>query len=379
MEPDSALLVVVLLVGAAALIYAIVRLRRWIFRVPVAALAMTLCVLAGFAFVNDYYGYYQSWSQLSADVSGDYAHYTTTSTGNRAAGAVRSGQLRALRFVGAASGIARPGLVYLPPQYGEPRYATTRFPVVELLHGTPGRPTDYVVHMDVVRLLDRMISHHLIGPMIVVLPTMSVGRHFEECVDSGPVKDDTYISSDVRRDVVARFRASRDAAQWGLAGYSSGGYCAANLALRHPSAFGAAGIMDGYFRPSDGPAAAALHFDRSAEQANDPIALARALSVGAHPLPSLWVAAGTGDAADFAGAQAFVAALHGVERVDLTREPGAGHNFYAWRPALARVLAWMWTQLAPPDLRVQFPISGSVSNTVIPVDRRPVVHAAGRR
>jgi S-formylglutathione hydrolase FrmB len=231
-----------------------------------------------------------------------------------------------------------------------------------------------------VRLLDHMIATHLMGPMIVVLPQMSTSTDFQECVDGPHGQDDTYITDDVRNDVLAQFRASTEPAEWGIAGYSSGGYCAANLALRHRAMFGAAGVMDGYFRPTDGPAAAALGNDPAAEAANDPITLARGLTSDTKPLPAFWVSAGTGVAADIAGADAFVASLHGVEQVDLVREPGAGHNFYAWRPALPRVLAWMWTQLAPPYLRVQFPIAGGVHGSVVPARPAPgVSRQADRR
>ena len=34
----------------------------------------------------------------------------------------------------------------------------------------------------------------------------------------------------------------------GHGGYSSGGYCAADLALRHPGSFGATAVINGYFR-----------------------------------------------------------------------------------------------------------------------------------
>jgi pimeloyl-ACP methyl ester carboxylesterase len=201
--------------------------------------------------------------------------------------------------------------------------------------------------------------------VIVVMPTMSVGHHFEECVDVRGALDDTYVTRDVRADVLADFRASRVPAEWGIAGYSSGGYCAANLALRHPASFGAAGIMDGYFRPSDGPAAAALHHDPAGERANDPLLAARRLRTSVAALPSFWVAAGSGDHADLGAARAFTTALHGVEQVNLYRQPGAMHNFYAWAAALPRMLQWLWSQLAPPSLRVQFPITGPVSQSVI--------------
>ncbi|MGH8962226.1 MAG: alpha/beta hydrolase [Jatrophihabitantaceae bacterium] len=267
---------------------------------------------------------------------------------------------------GTTSGfVARPAMIYLPPQYFQPRFARTRFPVVELLHGTPGSPSNWVVHLNVVHLADQLVSKHLMGPMVLVMPTMSPRRDCQECVDAPGALDDTCITDDVRADLLARYRVSSDPAEWGIAGYSSGGYCSANLALRHPADFGAAGVMDGYFRPQDGPAAAALHFNQAAEAARDPLLLASALHRDASPLPAFWVSVGTGDAADLNGALAFGAALHGVEEVPLYREPGAVHNFYAWQPAAPRLLAWMWPLLAPPQLRVDFPIAGRIENGTI--------------
>jgi S-formylglutathione hydrolase FrmB len=38
---------------------------------------------------------------------------------------------------------------------------------------------------------------------------------------------------------------------WGIAGYSAGGFCAANLALGYPRGYGAAAVMSGYFTPVD--------------------------------------------------------------------------------------------------------------------------------
>jgi S-formylglutathione hydrolase FrmB len=195
-------------------------------------------------------------------------------------------------------------------------------------------------------------------------------------VDAPGALDDTYISQDVPADIRARFRVSTEPAEWGIGGYSSGGYCAANLALRHRSSFGAAGIIDGYFRPQDGPAGVALHRDAGAEAGNDPLLLAAGLRPGIGPLPSLWVLAGTSSSKYDAGARAFIAAIRGVEQVSFIREPGAGHNFYAWQPAVPRMLAWMWTQLAPPELRVQFPVAGAVTNSIVaPV--APARRAAG--
>ena len=48
-----------------------------------AFLAMALATVGGMAVVNDYYGYYQTWGELGADVTGNYTQFTSTALGNR--------------------------------------------------------------------------------------------------------------------------------------------------------------------------------------------------------------------------------------------------------------------------------------------------------
>ncbi len=374
MEPNSTLLLALTLLAAVAALAGVILLRQLGTKIGCGLLAMLLSVTAGMAVVNDYYGYYQTWSQLSADLTGSYSSFADSASLSRASGPRLHGQLRSLSLLGARSGITRDGFVYLPPQYFQRQYAHIRFPVVELIHGSPGNQLAWVVHLRVVLVMDHLLAAHEIGPMILVVPAMNAGRHYEEClnVPRGP-QDDTYISDDVRTDVLSAFRASPDPSQWGISGFSSGGYCAVNLALRHPAQFGASAALSGYFRPTDGEAAGVLHDNAVDEAANDPLLRAEQLRTGAHPLPAFWLSAGTGDASDWAAALAFVKALHGVEQVQLYREPGASHNVYAWQPAVPTMLSWMWAQLAPPDLRVQFPIAGKAqASTIKPII--PTVH-----
>jgi S-formylglutathione hydrolase FrmB len=383
-EPDSVLLVILLVAAAGGLVLAAIRMRWLAVKIAAAALALALAAVSGIAMVNDYYGYYQTWSQLATDFSRSYPSFTATNAGaDRRAAASGHGRMEQVRLPGAASGISRTGFVYLPPQYFQAKFAHVRFPVLELLHGSPGSPANWVVQINLAGIMDRLIAHDLAGPMIVVMPDINGGSRFEECVDAPGAKDDTYVTQDVRRDVLAHFRATTDPAQWGIAGYSSGGYCAANLALRHRASFGAAAIMDAYFRPTDGPAAAALHDNPQAEARNDPLAAAGRLPRGADPLPALWLSAATGTSKYARGAQAFVKALHGVEAVTFVRQPGAGHNFYAWRAVIPRMLAWLWTAVAPPDLRVRFPVAGAVneSQVVPPLKGGPALpaQASGRK
>ncbi len=376
MEPNSALLVIVVFAAAIGSLVVLVRFANIFARIGTGVLALTLATVGGMAVVNDYYGYYQSWSQLSADLTGSYAQFTSTAIGNRTDPKL-AGKVVSVSLPGAKSGINRSGYVYLPPQYFQSAYAHTHFPVVELLHGTPSYNASWLVHMHVDALANQLISHHLMGPMVIVMPQTYSGHTYEECLNSSHGQDDTYLTDDVRHDIESRFRVSTTPSEWAVSGISSGGYCAANLALRHPSMWGASGIISGYFRPEDGPAAQVLNNNQVAEDANDPLLLARALTTASRPLPSFWLSAGLNDPADIAGAQAFAAALHGIERVTIFRDPGS-HDFYSFGPAFARVLPWAWSQIAPPALRVGFPIAGGVTSrsvTVQTTGKKPKVLA----
>jgi len=269
--PDSRLLTALLVAASAALLVAAIRFRLLPVRVLCGAMSIVVAMTGGVAAVNYYYGYYTSWGQLWADFhggTGDLGVISATTTTAQ----LESGRIGWITLPGKLSGYSRRGLVYLPPQYGQPRYARVRFPVVELFHGTPGSPLSWDTVLNISELADSLIARHLIGPMVLVMPAINGSGHdYQDCVNGPGVNDDTYLTRDVRADVRARYRVSHDPYEWGVAGYSSGGYCAANLALRHRASFGAAAVIEGYFRAADGPAAAALNHSTPLEIANSPL------------------------------------------------------------------------------------------------------------
>lgn len=367
MEPTSSLLIALVLSGCGCLLMLVVRLKFWAVKAACGALVIMLAMLTGVAEVNDYYGYYTSWGPLFNDLAGNpQARGLTNGTHQGGSHEVLAGTVEQVVFRGARSKINRTGLIYFPPQYRDPRFSHTRFPVVELLHGSPGSPANWVVTLKVARIADELISRHLMGPLVLVMPSINAGHHYEECVNGSGAADDTYLSTDVPADIRARLRVTGVPAEWGLAGYSSGGYCAANLSLRHRSAYGAVGILDGYYRAADGAAAAALGDNRQAMTGNSPLDLARGLPAGTQPLPAYWIEAGTGANGDYVRARQFIAAMKNLEQVSFVVEPRAGHNFYAWSAALPSMLAWMWQQLAPPTLRTAFPIAGAPTSVQVP-------------
>ncbi len=369
--PDSTLLTALLIAASAALLVATVRLRLLLVKVLCGALSIMVAMTGGIAAVNYYYGYYTTWGQLSADFSGGTGNLgvVTAATSTTALG---SGHIGWVQFPGRLSGYSRQGLVYLPPQYSQARYAHLRFPVVELFHGTPGTPLAWSTVLQVGQVADSLLARHLIGPMVLVMPAINgTGHNYQDCVNGPAVNDETYLLKDVRNDVLARYRVSQNPYQWGVGGYSSGGYCAANLALRHPGSFGAAAVLNGYFRAADGPAAGALNNSQSLEAANSPLYQAERLSLNSSPLPAFWVAAGTNDKADYRPATVFAAAMNRVQQVPFVKL-SAGDTANAWSAALPSGLTWLWQQLAPPDLRVQFPVRATAPGLISTIPVPPV-------
>lgn len=169
--------------------------------------------------------------------------------------------------------------------------------------------------------------------MVQVMPAINgPGRRYQDCVNGPAVNDETYLTKDVRTDVYARYRVSQDPCEWGVAGYSSGGYCAANLALRHRGSFGAAAVINGYFRAADGPAGAALNNSQPLEAANSPLYLAERLTPNSSPLPAFWVAAGTNDKPDYKPATMFAAALDRGQQVAFIKLNNVGDTANGCRP-----------------------------------------------
>jgi pimeloyl-ACP methyl ester carboxylesterase len=355
------LLTALLVTASVAFLVVVARFRPLPVRVLCGALSVMMAMTGGVAAVNYYYGYYKTWGELWADFHGGGGNLgvistSTSTTTTTSATAVESARIGWISLPGKLSGYSRRGLLYLPPQYGQARYALVSFPVVELFHGTPGSPVSWDTVLQISRVADALIARHVIGPMVLVMPAINgSGRDYQDCVNGPGVSDDTYLTQDVRSDVLARYQVSHDPSEWGVAGYSSGGYCAANLALRHPASFGAAAVIEGYFRAADGPAAAALNHSKPLETANSPLYLAERLTPGSGLVPPFWVAAGTRDTSDYEPATMFAAALDRIERVPFIKLD-ATDTGTAWQAALPAALTWLWQQLAPPDLRVLFPV-----------------------
>jgi enterochelin esterase-like enzyme len=368
---------VLLLLAFGGLITWVALAKRAVFRVIAACLAFIPAMVFGIFAVNKYYDYYQTWGALYNDLSGQTTsipHLTAAGLGKGTAASLKSligsandsqideqyGLLFSAVITGRHTHISRTAYVYLPPQYFQKAYASYRFPAIELLHGSPGDPQAWVNVMNVVPIYLNAMTSGKAKPAVLVMPNTDGGQQYGlQCLnDPGGVQDMTYVAEEVPHWAVANLRVQPAGPAWGVAGYSEGGYCAANIALQHPSLFGYAGSLSGYFAPIESQVPLGGKAGGTPVDVNDFAHNKKLLLVNSPDeyitrvpvtvsVPQFFLAAGAADEGDVQAAQLFKQELLLRDAdVPLTIIPGGGHQATVWRAALTPMLDWMTPQLA---------------------------------
>ncbi len=134
----------------------------------------------------------------------------------------------------------REAAIYLPPNYDK---AAQRYPVLVLLHGYTGNDRGWMNpdYVGLPEMMDRLIGHHTIEPMIVVMPNSFNrfgGSFYVDSELSGDWED--FVVRDLVSYVDAHYRTVADPSSRGIAGHSMGGYGALRIGMEHPDVFSAA-------------------------------------------------------------------------------------------------------------------------------------------
>ncbi len=334
---------------------------RWPARASMLiACQLTACLVVAL-FVNDQGLFYTSWSDLLGSGSG-------TSTSQVRAGAYdrklakpdtvadgrKEGLVVPVPIPDASDSRSHDALVYLPPQYFDRAYANRAFPVFELITGYPGTPHGWIGPLDVQQIADEEIAAGRAVPFVAVMPNSNyVPHHDGECINAvGGYQVETTLTVNLRRAMERDFRVSSDRSAWAVAGFSTGGFCALNIATRHPDMFAAAVSMSGYDRPYiDWTTGALFGHSTAARDANDPLWRLTHL-----PAPNVALLLGNSrqDATSHVVATELAAAARPPTRVDLLTLPRGGHNFHVWVAMEPVVFDWLshiiTAPLAPGEL-----------------------------
>ena len=374
-EPQGTGVFLLLIVIFTALLVWVALAKQVVFRVLAACLAFVPAMVFGVAAVNKYYDYYQTWGGMINDLTGQGANsipkYSVAGAGStkqfdKDIGRVTStaedaqvGYLFQTTITGQRSHLLRDVWVYLPPQYFQKPYARYKFPVIELLHGSPGNPQAWVDVMDVLPAFLSLLEAHPSDAAVLVMPDTDGGQQYSlQCLNEpGGIQDMTFVAQDVPDYIARLVRVQPPGPAWGLAGYSEGGYCAANIALQDPGRYGAAGVMSGYFAPTTSQVPAGykpggkptVDYVFAGHPAlllvNSPQAYMTRMPIGTQ-LPMFWLAAGAQDKQDVETAASFRQLLQTRQAVVPFVIVSGGHQGSVWRAALPPMLAWMTPQLA---------------------------------
>jgi enterochelin esterase-like enzyme len=366
-EPQSTELFLILIAVFGLLVWWLAVARHLVIRVLAACLAFIPAVAFGVAAVNKYYDYYQTWSAAASDLTGQgppaAAPPAAAAPGTQfgtllgqtidTSLAAQQGFTLRLRVTGRASRLTRTVYVFLPPQYFRPAFASYRFPVIELIHGFPGGPQDWITVLNVNTTLTSLVSQRQARPAVLVMPDANGGTGISlQCLNQyrGP-RDDTFLSQDLPGYIAASLRVEPPGRGWGIAGYSEGGFCAANLGLRHGAVFSYAGVLSGYFAPDpnaigDPPRQVSAFPGPLQRTLNTPLDLVRSLPPG-QPIAQFWLGAGGSDGGDVRASEVFRQLLEVRQaQVPLSLVPGGGHTMFTWRLLVPPMLRWMTASLA---------------------------------
>jgi enterochelin esterase-like enzyme len=337
-------------IAAAATLVAVTMLLwnwwpgRWAF--PMRLLCLLLVMAAGAVVagdvVNRTYGFYDSLGDLLGWVP---------APGGMVAGPIPEwrearGRVIQVRLHGRRAGVSRDGLVYLPAAYFQRSAARWRFPVVELFHGFPGGPENWIRQLHLREVLDAEIAAGRLPPVIAVIPTDDDPGRDSECVNTvGGQQDETYLAVDVPADVRGEFRALDTPHSWATLGYSTGGFCAVNLALHHPDRYAAAASLSGYYDAVVDESTGDLYKGNAAARRwNSPAWLVTHWRTSV----PLFLAASRGDLDAMRAVQVMRRAASGRLPLATLTLPSGGHNFHVWYAASLAAFQWLGAQLPHP-------------------------------
>jgi S-formylglutathione hydrolase FrmB len=249
----------------------------------------------------------------------------------------------------------RPAYVWVPPAWFARNHP--QLPVIELLHGTPGDPSNWTKSGDADATAQAFAEqHHGIAP-ILVMPDINGSRGADsECVSSTMYGDvETYLTKTVPAFMQNNFNASTAPGSVAVAGLSEGGLCATTLALRHPNVYAAFGNYSGDASPT--------YQADSTQKTVQTLFGGSQASYDAHNPPYIltqrrfpglagWFAAGAQDSDSLKAARALqgLASNAGIDTC-ITTPPGA-HSFDFWKHAFSDSLPWLsWKLKLRPEPR----------------------------
>ncbi|MFF4735524.1 alpha/beta hydrolase [Streptomyces sp. NPDC001262] len=266
--------------------------------------------------------------------------------------AEKEGKVQSVRIIGQKSRAINPAFVYLPPQYFQKQYERHRFPVMVVISGYPGGIMNLAQHLQVPQTAGTLLAQNKMQPTIIVMvrPTIAPPRD-TECVDvpDGP-QAETFFTKDLPDALKSTYRVGNDPSAWGVLGYSSGGTCALELAMRQPDVYPAAAALSGDYKVGSDPTTGKLFGSgpdaKQRQREHDLIWRLENMPV---PRVSVLVTSSRKGEKNFGETEKFLKAVKQPMTASSIILPEGSHNFQTWRREIGPALEWMSQQLTFPQ------------------------------
>jgi hypothetical protein len=247
----------------------------------------------------------------------------------------------------------REAFVWVPPAW----FARNRpqLPVIELLHGTPGEPSDWTraSYADATSLAFAE-KHNGLAPILVMPDVNGSFDGDTECVNSTMFGDvETYLTTVVPQFMQKNFNAKTTPGSMAIAGLSEGGTCATTIALNNSKEFPTFANYSGYASPT--------YQTDNAQQTVTALFGGSVANYNAHNPQYLlshlqfagmagWFESGLQDTESLQAAHTLqgLAAHAGIDTCIAT--PSGSHDFNFWKLAFSDSLPWLsWRLKLTPE------------------------------
>lgn len=211
----------------------------------------------------------------------------------------------------------------------------SKYRVIQFLPGFPGTPAIWFKRLDIQNKLEMAQKAKNLPPVIGIFTETNLKNGFDgECLDNpgGPLIE-TWLTTDVHNYMDKWLKLSQK--RWGIIGISAGGWCAAMIALRHPGKYLAGASIAGYFTPEP---------SKSLKQAVRKKLLKeydlRQTIKKNRPDVSIFATLSPSDRGSYFQTAHFVADEKNNLKINTFPLTIQGHNFSAWLPAITPALNW---------------------------------------
>ncbi len=235
-------------------------------------------------------------------------------------------------------GQRRSFLVYLPPSYRDTATPERRYPILYLLHGSPGSEYDWVRGGRAIESADTLIAQGKISELIMIFldgngrsgETSEWGNSFDQ-----EQLMENFVAFDLVHFIDQKYRTISTPGYRAIGGFSMGGFGAMNIALHHPDIFGSVISLAGYYIAEG----SIWGQNRAYMQANSP-ALVLPTDAEAWKL-RIFLGAATKDQPYYIDTQQFILELKALH-MDYTFDLEDGyHTWNVWETQLYHGLLWL--------------------------------------